>query len=92
MDPVIDSKSQLHALECQIKSMKSIIDSQTEEISKQDGIWETFNLINDEKDAEIKGYVPKYNSAVINKNNVSHSTSIISPTAPKRETLQIFFE
>jgi len=45
-----------------------------------------------EQDTEIKGYVPKYNSAVINKNNVSHSTSIISPTAPKRETLQIFFE
>ena len=45
-----------------------------------------------EQDTEIKGYFPKYNSAVINKNNVSHSTSIISPTAPKRETLQIFFE
>ena len=45
-----------------------------------------------EEEQEIKGYVPKYNSAVINKNNVSHSTSIISPTAPKRETLQIFFE
>ena len=45
-----------------------------------------------EQDEEIKGYVPKYNSAVINKNSISHSTSIISPTAPKRETLQIFFE
>jgi Rps23 Pro-64 3,4-dihydroxylase Tpa1-like proline 4-hydroxylase len=45
-----------------------------------------------EEEQEIKGYVPQYNSAVINKNNVSHSTSIISPTAPKRETLQIFFE
>ena len=45
-----------------------------------------------EKNKDIKAYVPKYNSAVINDNNVPHGTSIISPTAPKRETLQVFFK
>jgi len=45
-----------------------------------------------EKNKDIKGYVPKYNSAVINNNNIPHGTSIISPTAPERETLQIFFK
>ena len=45
-----------------------------------------------EKNKNLRGYVPKYNSAVINNKKVPHGTSIISPTAPIRETLQIFFE
>jgi|TARA_R110000824_G_C14885170_1_gene643858 Rps23 Pro-64 3,4-dihydroxylase Tpa1-like proline 4-hydroxylase len=45
-----------------------------------------------EKNNEIRGFVPKYNHAVINTNTLWHSTSIISANAPKRETLQIFFK
>lgn len=45
-----------------------------------------------EKDNEIKVFTPTYNCAVINDNNLSHSTSIISPEAPVRETLQIFLK
>jgi len=45
-----------------------------------------------EKDNEIKGFIPKYNWAVISDNQLPHSTSIISPKAPIRETLQIFFK
>jgi len=45
-----------------------------------------------ENGEDLKAYVPKYNSAVINNKNILHGTSIISSTAPKRETIQIFFE
>jgi len=41
---------------------------------------------------ELKAIVPKYNHAVINSNSVVHGTSIVSPRAPIRETLQLFFE
>lgn len=45
-----------------------------------------------EKSNEIKVFTPKYNWAVISDNQLPHSTSIISPKAPIRETLQIFFK
>jgi len=45
-----------------------------------------------EKGEDLKAYVPKYNSAVINNKNILHGTSISSPTSPIRETIQIFFE
>jgi|TARA_R110002020_G_scaffold466851_1_gene689883 Rps23 Pro-64 3,4-dihydroxylase Tpa1-like proline 4-hydroxylase len=41
---------------------------------------------------ELKALVPKYNHAVINSNSVVHGTSIVSPKAPIRETLQLFFQ
>ena len=41
---------------------------------------------------QLKAIVPKYNHAVINPNGVVHGTSIVSPKAPIRETLQLFFE
>ena len=45
-----------------------------------------------EEKNELKAIVPKYNHAVINSNSLVHGTSIVSPTAPIRETLQLFFQ
>jgi len=45
-----------------------------------------------EKGKDLKAYVPKYNSAVINNKKIPHGTSISSPTSPIRETIQIFFK
>ena len=41
---------------------------------------------------ELKAVVPEYNHAIINSNSVVHGTSIVSPKAPIRETLQLFFQ
>jgi|TARA_R100000149_G_scaffold17746_1_gene6506 Rps23 Pro-64 3,4-dihydroxylase Tpa1-like proline 4-hydroxylase len=41
---------------------------------------------------QLQAIVPKYNNAVINSNKVVHGTSIVSPKAPIRETLQLFFK
>ena len=40
---------------------------------------------------EIKAIVPEFNKCIINKNNVTHATTLITTNAPYRETLQLFF-
>tara|TARA_R100001244_G_C5105164_1_gene119785 strand:+ start:70 stop:597 length:528 start_codon:yes stop_codon:yes gene_type:complete len=40
----------------------------------------------------LKAVVPSYNNGIINSNSVVHGTSIVSPKAPIRETLQLFFQ
>jgi len=53
--------------------------------------WGGIYLFSDEETATIRGYIPKFNSAVKNDAHTLHSTTIVAPDAEiPRITLQLF--